>query len=120
MASLLVEGDVVTVSLSVAEKVEALHGDVSVPRAAVLSARVVPDGMEEVHGLKGAGLPGAVMVGTWRDGESVTFAVCHGRQPACSPARFQSNVPHDAERLQLSMLRRPSLSTSIPENECRA
>jgi hypothetical protein len=82
MASLLVEGDVVTVSLSVAEKVEALHGDVSVPRAAVLGARVVPDGMEEVHGLKGAGLPGAVMVGTWRDGESVTFAVCHGRQPA--------------------------------------
>jgi len=53
MASLLVEGDVVTVSLSVAEKVEALHGDVSVPRTAVLSARVVPDGMEEVHGLKG-------------------------------------------------------------------
>jgi hypothetical protein len=82
MASLLVEGDVVTVSLSVAEKVEALHGDVSVPRAAVLGARVVPDGMEEVHGLKGAGLPGVVMVGTWRDGESVTFAVCHGRQPA--------------------------------------
>jgi hypothetical protein len=82
MASLLVEGDVVTVSLSVAEKVEALHGDVSVPRTAVLSARVVPDGMEEVHGLKGTGLPGVIMVGTWRDGESVTFAVCHGRRPA--------------------------------------
>ena len=84
MASLLVDGDVVTVSLSVAEKVEALHGDVSVPRAAVLSARVVPDGMEEIHGLKmpGTGLPGVIMVGTWRDGESVTFAVCHGRRPA--------------------------------------
>ena len=84
MASLLVDGDVVTVALSVAEKVEALHGDVSVPRAAVLSARVVPDGMEEVHGLKmpGTGLPGVIMVGTWRDGERVTFAVCHGRRPA--------------------------------------
>lgn len=84
MASLLVNGDVVTVSLSVAEKIEALHGDVSVPRTAVLSARVVPDGMEEVHGLKmpGTGLPGVIMVGTWRDGETVTFAVCHGRQPA--------------------------------------
>lgn len=84
MASLLVSGDVVTVSLSVAEKIEAVHGDVSVPRAAVLSARVVPDGMEEIHGLKmpGTGLPGVIMVGTWRDGEIVTFAVCHGRQPA--------------------------------------
>ena len=48
----------------------------------LLSARVVPDGMEEIHGLKmpGTGLPGVIMVGTWRDGESVTFAVCHGRQ----------------------------------------
>jgi hypothetical protein len=84
MASLLVNDDVVTVSLSVAEKLEAVHGDVTVPRAAVLSARVVPDGMEEVHGLKmpGTGLPGVIMVGTWRDGETVTFAVCHGRQPA--------------------------------------
>jgi hypothetical protein len=84
MASLLVHDDVVTVSLSVAEKFEAVHGDVTVPRAAVLSARVVPDGMEEVHGLKmpGTGLPGVIMVGTWRDGETVTFAVCHGRQPA--------------------------------------
>jgi hypothetical protein len=84
MASLLVNGDVVTVSLSVAEKLEAVHGDVSVPRAAVLSARVVPDGMEEVHGLKmpGTGLPGVIMVGTWRDGETVTFAVSHGRRPA--------------------------------------
>jgi len=84
MASLLVSDDMVTVSLSVAEKIEAVHGDVSVPRAAVLSARVVPDGMEEVHGLKmpGTGLPGVIMVGTWRDGQTVTFAVCHGRQPA--------------------------------------
>jgi hypothetical protein len=84
MASLLIADDVVTVSLSAAEKVEALHGNVSVPRAAVMSARVVPDGMEEVHGLKmpGTGLPGVIMVGTWRDGERVTFAVCHGRRPA--------------------------------------
>ena len=84
MVSLLVDADVVTVSLSVAEKVEALHGDVSVPRTAVVGARIVPDGMEEIHGLKlpGTGLPGVIMVGTWRDGESVTFAVCHGRAPA--------------------------------------
>lgn len=84
MAELLVNDDVVTVSLSAVEKAEALHGDVSVPRAAVVSARIVPDGMDEVHGLRlpGTGFPGVIMVGTWRDGERVTFAVCHGRRPA--------------------------------------
>ncbi|MBV9206952.1 MAG: hypothetical protein JO037_16520 [Actinobacteria bacterium] len=84
MAQLLVHDDVVTVSLSAIEKAEAVHGDVSVPRAAVVSARVVLDGMDEVHGLRmpGTGLPGVIMVGTWRDHERVTFAVCHGRRPA--------------------------------------
>ena len=84
MAKLLVNNDVVTVSLSAIEKAEALHGDVSVPRTAVVSARVVPDGMDEVHGLRmpGTGLPGVIMVGSWRDKERVTFAVCHGRRPA--------------------------------------
>jgi hypothetical protein len=84
MAKLLVNDDIVTVSLSAVEKAEALHGDVSVPRSAVASARVVPDGLDEVHGLRmpGTGLPGVIMVGTWRDKEKVTFAVCHGRRPA--------------------------------------
>jgi hypothetical protein len=84
MAELLVTDDTVTVSLSAIEKAEALHGDVSVPRAAVLSAQVVPDGMDEVHGLRlpGTGFPGVIMVGTWRDRERITFAVCHGRRPA--------------------------------------
>lgn len=84
MAKLLVNDDIVTVSLSAVEKAEALHGDVSVPRSAVASARVVPDGLDEVHGLRmpGTGLPGVIMAGTWRDKERVTFAVCHGRRPA--------------------------------------
>ena len=84
MAKLLVSDDVVTVSLSEIEKAEAVHGDVVVPRAAVVSARIVPDGMDEVHGLRmpGTGLPGVIMVGSWRDKGRVTFAVCHGRKPA--------------------------------------
>ena len=66
------------------ERAEALHGDVSVPRAAVVSARIVPDGMDEVHVLRlpGTGFPGVIMVGNWRDEGRVTFAVCHGRRPA--------------------------------------
>lgn len=84
MAELLVNDDVVTVSLSAVEKAEALRGDVSVPRAAVVSARITPDGMDEVHGLRlpGTGFPGVIMVGTWRDEDRVTFAVCHGGRPA--------------------------------------
>jgi hypothetical protein len=84
MAEVLVNDDAVTVSLSPVEKAEALHGDVTVPRTAVVSARMVPDGMDEVHGLRmpGTGLPGVIMVGTWRAREQVTFAVCHGRRAA--------------------------------------
>ena len=73
----------VTVSLSAVEKLEALHGDVAVPRAAVTRARAVPDGMAEVHGTRiGTGIPGVMLVGVVRGGGSVTFAVCHGRRPA--------------------------------------
>src|SRR5260370_39048319 len=87
MAKLLVDDEVVTVSLSAIEKAEAVHGDVSVPRAAVVSARAVPDGMEEVHGLRlpGTGLPGVIMVGTWREAQRVTFTVCHRRRPSVGP-----------------------------------
>ena len=36
MASLLIDDQEVTVSLAAAEKIEALHGNVTVPRAAVV------------------------------------------------------------------------------------
>jgi hypothetical protein len=83
VARLRIDDWSVTVSLSAVEKIEALHGDVTVPRTAVVSARGVPDGMAEVHGMRtGTGLPGVILVGTVRDSDSVTFAVCHGRRPA--------------------------------------
>ena len=84
MANLLIDEGSVTVALSTAEKFEALHGDVVLPRSSVRDVRVVQDGMQEVHGLKmpGTSFPGVIMVGTWRDGDGITFAVCHGRRPA--------------------------------------
>ncbi len=83
VASLLIDDRTVTVSLSALEKIEALHGNVTLPRAAVARARAVPDGMAEVRGMRtGTGLPGVIVAGTVRDGSSVTFAVCHGRRPA--------------------------------------
>jgi hypothetical protein len=84
MAKLLVNDREVTVSLSAVEKLEALHGNVVVPRSAVARVRAVPDGMVEVHGLRapGTGVRGVIKVGTWRSREGNTFAVCHGRRPA--------------------------------------
>ena len=83
VARLRIDDWSVTVSLSAAEKIEALHRNVKVPRTAVVGARGVPDGMAEVHGkTTGTGLPGVILVGTVRNSDSVTFAVCHGRAPA--------------------------------------
>ena len=84
MAKLIVDDQEITVSLSAVEKLEALHGNVTVPRSAVARVRTVPDGMVEVHGLRapGTGLPGVIKVGTWRSRKGKTFAVCHGRRPA--------------------------------------
>ena len=45
MADLVTDADSVTVTLSAAERVEALHRDVSVPRSAIVAVRAVPDGM---------------------------------------------------------------------------
>jgi hypothetical protein len=83
VARLRIDDRAVTVSLSVMEKLEALHGNLTVPRTSVIGARGVPDGMAELRGTSiGTGLPGVAMVGTVRNSDSVTFAVCHGRRPA--------------------------------------
>jgi len=84
MAQLLIDDDAITVSLSTTEKVQAVHGDVAVPRSALVAARVVQDGMAEVHGIRapGTSLPGVVMVGTWRQTGRTTFVACHGARPA--------------------------------------
>jgi hypothetical protein len=84
MANLEITDDTVTVVMSTAEKAEALHRDLSVPRSSVTGVRVVPDGMAEVHGLKmpGTYFPGVIMVGTWMARDGVTFTVCHGHGPA--------------------------------------
>ena len=69
MASLPIDDRTVTVSLSAAEKIGALHGNVTVPGTAVTGARAVPDGMAEVDGMRTCtGLPGVILAGTVRDG----------------------------------------------------
>ena len=84
MARLIIDVDTIVVSLSPAERLEAMHGDVIVRRSAVTRARAVPDGMAEVRGVRapGTAIPGVSKVGVWRNRTGVTFAVCHGRRPA--------------------------------------
>ena len=98
VASVLIDDRTVTVALSVTEKIEALHGDLVVPRTAVVRARAVPDGLAEVHGPDmPAGWPAVSTVGTVRDFapnfDRVTFAACHGRQPAV--VLDLAGQPHD-------------------------
>jgi hypothetical protein len=84
VANLLISDDSVTVKLSGWEKAEALHGDLKFPRSAIAGTRVVSSCIDEVDGFKlaGAGIPGAVKVGTWEGGEhGSTFAACHGNGP---------------------------------------
>jgi hypothetical protein len=84
MANLVITDETLTVQMSLAEKAEALHRDLTVPRSAVKGVRAVADGLAEVHGLRmpGTSIPGVIMAGTWISTEGSTFAVCHGRGPA--------------------------------------
>ncbi len=83
MANLVIDDDTVTVQLSLAEKAEALHRDLTVPRSAITGVRVVSSCMDEVHGFKlvGSGIPGVMMVGSFKGGDGSTFALCHGNGP---------------------------------------
>jgi hypothetical protein len=84
VANLLIDDSAVTLQMSTAEKAEALHRDLTVPRSAITGVQVVSSGIDAVHGFKlvGAGIPGVLMVGSFKGGEGSTFAVCHGNGPA--------------------------------------
>ena len=84
MAHLQIDEHSLVIVLSPKERIQAFHGNVSVPRSAVADVRVVPDGMHEVHGIRapGTALPGVTKVGTWRSAGATTFAACHGHAPA--------------------------------------
>jgi hypothetical protein len=84
VADLVIGADSLTLELTGWEKAESLHGDLTVPRSAVVGVRVVASCVDEVPGFKliGAGVPGTLKVGTWAGGDSGhTFAACHGNGP---------------------------------------
>ena len=76
----MLDDDTLTVSLTTMERLEALHGDVSVPRSSVVGVHTVDDVMDEVRGWRGpgTGVPSTLMIGTLHYHGAKTFAVCHG------------------------------------------
>jgi hypothetical protein len=79
VADVRVDGGEIVVALGSGEKVEAIHGDLRLPLAALTDAEVVDDPIDAVHGWRapGTGVPGLVAVGTYRDGGRKVFAVVH-------------------------------------------
>jgi hypothetical protein len=79
----IVEGDLV-VRMSWLERVEAVHGEVRVPRTAIREVRAVETAWPELRGIRapGTGIPGVVAVGTRRGGFGKDFVVVHGKGPA--------------------------------------
>ena len=66
MAECVVVGQQLIVQLNTGEKLEAVHGDVSVPLASVRSVEVVEDTLDFIHGLRfGTGIPGSTAIGTF-------------------------------------------------------
>lgn len=84
MSSLTITSDALSLSLTPAEKVLGLHGDVVVPLSAVVGVEVVPDGLAATHGLRAPGLalPGRRKLGTWRSRHRREFVDVRRGQPA--------------------------------------
>ena len=82
MATVTTTPQTLTVTLSRAERVLGLLRDLEVPRSAVQSVEVVPDGCAATPGVRAPGLalPGLRRVGTWRGrGEKTLVSVRRGR-----------------------------------------
>lgn len=83
MAELKRDGDELVVVLSVAEKAEAVHGDIRAPVSSVREVGVVDDAVHAVPGLKtiGAAWPGRFAIGTFRGNGGKVFAAVHHDTP---------------------------------------
>ncbi|MGO9659819.1 MAG: hypothetical protein ACLP7F_15875 [Acidimicrobiales bacterium] len=84
MAELSREGDELVVHLSVAEKAEAVHGDIRVPMSSVRQVEVVDDAVHAVNAFTksvGAAWPGLFVIGTFHSEGTKVFAVVHHGSP---------------------------------------
>jgi hypothetical protein len=78
MAECVIVGQQLEVRLSTAEKLEAVHGSISVPLSSVRTVEVVENTMDFVHGLRvGTGIPGSTAIGTLSSSSAKIFGVIH-------------------------------------------
>lgn len=85
MASISKRDEVLVVELSIAEKAEAMHGDLEIPLAAVEGIDILDDAIHQIHGLRPQGLkitgsyvPGRLAMGTYLAGlHKPVFAAIH-------------------------------------------
>lgn len=84
MSTLTLTPDALLIELSAAEKVSALHGDLSIPLTAITDVDVLADGLAAAHGLRapGLGLPGVRKLGTWRSTDGSEFVDVRRDEPA--------------------------------------
>ncbi|GAB2727154.1 hypothetical protein [Kitasatospora kifunensis] len=78
MATIVLDQDRLVVHLTVWEKVEATHGDLHIPLAAVRAVSIVNHPLDSPRGLRAPGtdVPDVVKAGTWRSStEGVQFVV---------------------------------------------
>ena len=81
MAELHVRGDRLVLELSLSERLFGLvGGDITVPLAAVSSARVVRPARDAIRGIRapGAGWPGVIALGHWRARGRHDFVAVYG------------------------------------------
>jgi hypothetical protein len=98
MADLSRRGDELVLSLSNAEQVEALHGDLRVPVASVRSVQVLDDARKAMHGMRApsTGLPGLLSIGTFhRDGHRAFVVVHHSRPRGLRVALSGAGIDYD-------------------------
>lgn len=85
MAELKIDGDDLVLHLSAAEKVEGVHGDLRVPRSAVLGVEVIDDAHQQAGfraGVKiGTRIPGVVEVGIVQGWSHRRFVAVHHDTP---------------------------------------
>jgi hypothetical protein len=75
MTTITITDETVDVTLTRAEKVWALHGDLRIPRSQIRAVEALDEPLPAPRGLRAPGLalPGRVKLGTWRSPRSRQF-----------------------------------------------
>jgi hypothetical protein len=84
MAELIVDDENLVVRLTLGEKIGSFHGNIRVPRSAVIRVAPDPKPWLGLRGWRMAGvsLPGRAMLGTRRHGAGYDFCILHRDRPA--------------------------------------